>query len=188
MGGRADRAKSGPKSHKVTPRRARNAEKKAREQLAVVEYGRSIQMAHQEWRENNIAAAWPCSKARGATSRLGVALRPSPVPFRLAHAQGAHRERYRGGVGPDGTGYHRESDRLAKVWDARTGAEILNLKGHSDAIFSAAFSPDGSRVVTGSVDRTARIWDGGRERRSSNSRGTRTRSTRRRSVRTGRAW
>jgi hypothetical protein len=33
------------------------------------------------------------------------------------------------------------------------------LAGHTDVIFSAAFSPDGSRIVTASADRTARVWD-----------------------------
>ena len=33
------------------------------------------------------------------------------------------------------------------------------LTGHSGAVNSAAFSPDGQRVVTASVDGTARLWD-----------------------------
>jgi hypothetical protein len=33
------------------------------------------------------------------------------------------------------------------------------LRGHSDAVKEAAFSPDGGRVVTASSDHTARIWD-----------------------------
>ena len=33
------------------------------------------------------------------------------------------------------------------------------LRGHSFSVESAAFSPDGSRIVTASSDNTARIWD-----------------------------
>ena len=33
------------------------------------------------------------------------------------------------------------------------------LRGHDDQVVSAAFSPDGERVVTASPDRTARMWD-----------------------------
>ena len=32
------------------------------------------------------------------------------------------------------------------------------LNGHKDTVYSAAFSPDGTRVVTASDDRTAAIW------------------------------
>ena len=33
------------------------------------------------------------------------------------------------------------------------------LGGHDGSVHSAAFSPDGSRIVTASADKTARIWD-----------------------------
>jgi WD40 repeat protein/serine/threonine protein kinase len=38
-------------------------------------------------------------------------------------------------------------------------AQILALTGHSNRVRSAVFSPDGSRIVTASWDKTARIWD-----------------------------
>jgi WD40 repeat protein len=47
----------------------------------------------------------------------------------------------------------------AKVWDARTGAELLALQGHTKVVFCAAFSPDGEHIVTGSLDGTAKVWD-----------------------------
>jgi WD40 repeat protein len=50
-------------------------------------------------------------------------------------------------------------DETAKVWDARTGKELLTLSGHTDAIPSASFSADGKRIVTGSGDKTAKVWD-----------------------------
>jgi WD40 repeat protein len=37
--------------------------------------------------------------------------------------------------------------------------ERLVLKGHEHSVFSAAFSPDGKRIVTASDDNTARLWD-----------------------------
>jgi WD40 repeat protein len=33
------------------------------------------------------------------------------------------------------------------------------LRGHSDAVNSAVYSPDGKHIVSGSGDKTVRIWD-----------------------------
>jgi hypothetical protein len=40
------------------------------------------------------------------------------------------------------------------VWEA-----CLQLKGHEDAITSVSFSPNGNRIVSGSLDKTIRVWD-----------------------------
>ena len=45
------------------------------------------------------------------------------------------------------------------MWDAATAKEIAALRGHERAVTSAAFSPDGTRIVTASYDGTARVWD-----------------------------
>jgi eukaryotic-like serine/threonine-protein kinase len=45
------------------------------------------------------------------------------------------------------------------VWDARSGALALTLKGHTSWISSASFSQDGERIVTTSGDKTAKVWD-----------------------------
>jgi WD40 repeat protein len=50
-------------------------------------------------------------------------------------------------------------DHTARLWDIATGAQLRELKGHTDGIFSVAFSPNGKTVLTGSGDRTARLWD-----------------------------
>ena len=46
-----------------------------------------------------------------------------------------------------------------KVWDAQTGQETLTLKGHSEPVWSVSFSPDGKRIVSGSLDDTLKVWD-----------------------------
>jgi WD40 repeat protein len=44
-------------------------------------------------------------------------------------------------------------------WNRLCHLDLLTLQGHTDAIFSVAFSLDGKRVVTGSYDKTAKVWD-----------------------------
>jgi len=50
-------------------------------------------------------------------------------------------------------------DNTARIWDARTGAQLAVLAGHTQRLWAASFSPDGARVVTASNDGTARLWD-----------------------------
>ena len=36
--------------------------------------------------------------------------------------------------------------------------ETLTLKGHSGLVYSVSFSPDGKRIVSGSGDKTVKVW------------------------------
>src|SRR5216683_414892 len=42
--------------------------------------------------------------------------------------------------------------------ELRTNSRLL-LRGHTDAVLYAAYSGDGTKIVTASADHTARIWD-----------------------------
>lgn len=65
---------------------------------------------------------------------------------------------------PDGrylaVGTNHSPDYL-QVFDIQTGqpADIPPLGGHGDAVLSVVFSHDGNRLLTGSYDNTARLWD-----------------------------
>jgi WD40 repeat protein len=41
----------------------------------------------------------------------------------------------------------------------RAKIEIVPMLGHSGLITSVAFSPNGLRVLSGSLDRTIKLWD-----------------------------
>ncbi|KAG8918225.1 hypothetical protein FRC02_002520 [Tulasnella sp. 418] len=44
------------------------------------------------------------------------------------------------------------------IWDRITNTQIKRLQEHTDDVVCIAFSPDGSRIVSGSLDRTVRLW------------------------------
>ena len=49
---------------------------------------------------------------------------------------------------------------MVRLWNSTTGDLILGpLRGHKYAINSAAYSPDGKHIITGSSDRTLKLWD-----------------------------
>ncbi|KIM80637.1 hypothetical protein PILCRDRAFT_822370 [Piloderma croceum F 1598] len=51
------------------------------------------------------------------------------------------------------------SDESVRVWDASTGVELKELKGHTNLVNSAGFSSDGTRIVSSSADNSVRVWD-----------------------------
>lgn len=60
---------------------------------------------------------------------------------------------------PDGKIMIASSYSKIIIIDAMTGAAISTLEGHAEVINCLIFSPDGQRLLSGSTDQTARLWD-----------------------------
>ncbi|MFN8529715.1 MAG: hypothetical protein U0670_13995 [Anaerolineae bacterium] len=104
--------------------------------------------------ETQIAVATPAREAQNFASGLELAAYANDVAHELGNQ-------------PLGLALALEASRLSDVSQVRStltdlgyapGA-VMRLTGHTDALVSADYSPDGTRIVTASRDRTAIIWD-----------------------------
>ena len=49
-------------------------------------------------------------------------------------------------------------DATVRLWNSKTGQQILKLEGHTAPVKRAVFNPDGSSIVSCSNDGTIRVW------------------------------
>ncbi len=63
-------------------------------------------------------------------------------------------------IAPDGlTAISASDDKTLKIWDIKTGKELLTLTGHTGSVSAVAIAPDGKTAISASYDTTLKIWD-----------------------------
>ncbi len=60
---------------------------------------------------------------------------------------------------PDGRKLAVGDGTVVNVYDISTGAELASMQGHESIVSALAWLPDSSRLVSGSWDHTAIVWD-----------------------------
>ena len=53
-------------------------------------------------------------------------------------------------------------DRIIRIWDTQAGTKLKELKGHTAPIMAVAFGGN-SLLITGGIDKVARLWDIGKD-------------------------
>ena len=53
-----------------------------------------------------------------------------------------------------------DAEGTVKLWDVRTGLEVLRLPVHEQAVTGLAFSGDGKMLYTAGTDGSVKLWDG----------------------------
>jgi WD40 repeat protein/serine/threonine protein kinase len=140
---------------------AKNELRDALDRERQVSYYHRIALAHREWLANNVGGADHLLDE----CRRGLRHWEWHYLKRLCHLD-LLTFRGRRGSGR-GVAYSPDGRRLAsasldgslKVWDARTGLEVVAVDTRQDMVSGVAYSPDGRRLATGSWDKTVKVWD-----------------------------
>jgi WD40 repeat protein len=63
-----------------------------------------------------------------------------------------------GGGGRHNKGWTHGTDNSICLWELETGRLLHRYEGHTHGVWGLAFSPDGRRFLSGSMDGTLRLW------------------------------
>ena len=59
----------------------------------------------------------------------------------------------------NGDDFDRREGNAIRVWDTENGEQVRVITGHTNDVSCIALTPDGSRVVSASLDGTVRLWN-----------------------------
>lgn len=82
---------------------------------------------------------------------------PAAAKFTLANA--AEKAVQAIASSPDGKWLATAEGNGIKLWSFAAGAVAKNLAGHTGTVRALKFTPDGTRLISGAADKTARVWN-----------------------------
>src|SRR5205823_7657592 len=62
-------------------------------------------------------------------------------------------------VAPDRSKLAIIGDYVCSIWDVKTGKELSSTSGHEDNAWAAAFSADGTQLLSAGGDGILQLWD-----------------------------
>jgi WD40 repeat protein len=62
-------------------------------------------------------------------------------------------------ITPDGNTIVSAGHKEIKLWNSKTGKQIISLSGHTQNINALAISPDGNNLVSAGDDKTIKVWN-----------------------------
>jgi WD40 repeat protein len=62
-------------------------------------------------------------------------------------------------VAPDGKTVGAAEAKGVNLWDVASGTRRATLRGHAGLVWSLAYSPDGTLLLSGGMDGSVRLWD-----------------------------
>ncbi|MFB2645721.1 protein kinase [Raphidiopsis sp. BLCC-F218] len=62
-------------------------------------------------------------------------------------------------ITPDGNTIVSAGHKEIKLWNSKTGKQIISLSGHTQNINALAISPDGKNLVSAGDDKTIKVWN-----------------------------
>ncbi|MBA4190294.1 MAG: hypothetical protein C0467_20095 [Planctomycetaceae bacterium] len=145
---------------------AKREAEQQREILARLNYGRTVQVAYQAWKDHKLASA----RMLLSTTRPDLRGWEYHYVDRLCHidhaalaghvSTGDHKTSVKSALwNPDGTKIVTTDAVSARVWDSATGKQLYELNDNAFEVVSASFSPDGRHLLATCEDGMARLWD-----------------------------